>query len=602
MLSKILIANRGEIAVRVMRTCRELGIATVAVYSELDRDAAHVRYADEAYALGGQSAAESYLNTEAILDAIRKSGADAVHPGYGFFSENADFARAVAGAGVTWIGPPPEAMEVMGDKISSRLAAERSGVESVPGTTTPLTAASEIVAFGDEYGYPIAIKAAFGGGGRGMKVVARADDAQAALDSAQREAQAYFGRPECYVERYLTRPRHVELQVFCDTQGNGVYISDRDCSTQRRHQKLIEEAPAPGIPDKTRRSMGEAAVKVALGCGYVNAGTVEMLYQDGDFFFLEMNTRLQVEHCVTEEITGLDLVAEQLHVADGEPLRFTQTSIERRGHSIECRINAEDPTKKFLPSPGTITHLRVPSGPGVRWDGGYEEGDTISQYYDNLLGKLVVWAPDRDAAIARMLRALDEFDIAGVKTTIPAHRALLATDDFRAVKHSTKWVEDEVDPSTFVAGTGGLEVPAPADAAAPLVERTVPVEVDGRRFSVKVWLPDTPTGGAGAGSRSAPAQARALRRWRRYRRGGKRHGHRTDAGHDREGAHRGGRDGRVGPGVARARGDENGEPHQRRDIGHRERDPRATRRRGRHRRCPRRHRIGTTVFTCRTTP
>ncbi|HYL52092.1 MAG TPA: acetyl-CoA carboxylase biotin carboxylase subunit, partial [Acidimicrobiia bacterium] len=488
MLSKILIANRGEIAIRVMRTCRELGIATVAVYSDLDRDAAHVRYADEAYALGGKTAAESYLNTDAILDAIRKSGADGVHPGYGFFSENADFARAVIGAGVTWIGPPAEAIEIMGDKISSRLAAQRAGVESVPGTSTPIVDASEVIAFGKEHGYPIAIKAAFGGGGRGMKVVARAEDAQAALDSAQREAQAYFGRPECYFERYLTRPRHVELQVFCDTQGNGVYISDRDCSTQRRHQKLIEEAPAPAIPDATRRAMGEAAVKVALGCGYVNAGTVEMLYQDGEFFFLEMNTRLQVEHCVTEEITGLDLVAEQIHVASGEPLRFAQESIERRGHSIECRINAEDTAKKFLPSPGTITRLRPPSGPGVRWDGGYGDGDTVSQYYDNLLGKLIVWAPDRDTAIARMLRALGEFEIAGVKTTIPAHRALLATEAFRAVTHSTNWVEDEVDPSTFAPASSALEVPAPADADAPLVERAVPVEVDGRRFSVKVWL------------------------------------------------------------------------------------------------------------------
>src|SRR6202163_80568 len=329
-----------------MRTCRELGIASVAVYSDLDRDAAHVRYADEAYALGGQTAAESYLNTEAIVNAIETSGADGVHPGYGFFSENADFARAISAGGVTWIGPPPEAIEVMGDKISSRLAAQRADVVSVPGTTTPITDASEIVAFGDEHGYPIAIKAAYGGGGRGMKVVETPDDAQGAFDSAQREAQAYFGRPECYLERYLTRPRHVELQIFCDTQGNGVYLSDRDCSTQRRHQKLIEEAPAPSIPDDTRRAMGEAAVKVALACGYVNAGTVEMLYQDGQFFFLEMNTRLQVEHCVTEEITGLDLVAEQLRVAAGEPLSFGQETIERRGHSIECRINAEDTTKK----------------------------------------------------------------------------------------------------------------------------------------------------------------------------------------------------------------------------------------------------------------
>ena len=304
----------------------------------------------------------------------------------------------------------------------------------------------------------------------------------------------------------------MELQIFTDTHGNGVYLSDRDCSAQRRHQKLIEEAPAPAIPDETRRAMGEAAVKVALACGYVNAGTVEMLFQDGEFFFLEMNTRLQVEHCVTEEITGLDLVAEQLRVASGEPLSFTQESVEHHGHSIECRINAEDPSKNFMPSPGTITRLRVPSGPGVRWDGGYTEGDAISQYYDNLVGKLIVWAPDRDRAIERMLRALDEFEIEGVRTTIPAHKVLLAHDDFRAARHSTKWVEDEVDQSQFAAPAAAPHrAPAAADgeAAEELVERTVPVEVDGRRFSVRVWLPPR-TGRrrirrrAGAG----PAQAR----------------------------------------------------------------------------------------------
>ena len=525
MLQKVLVANRGEIAIRVMRTCRELGVATVAVYSELDRDAAHVRYADEAYALGGQTAAESYLNTEAILDAIRRSGAEGVHPGYGFFSENADFARAVSDAGVVWIGPPPDAIEIMGDKISSRLAAARAQVESVPGTTTPIEDVSEILAFGEQHGYPIAIKAAYGGGGRGMKVVEKAEDAQSAFDSAQREAQAYFGRSECYMERYLTRPRHIELQVFCDTHGNAVYLSDRDCSTQRRHQKLIEEAPAPGLSDETRKAMGEAAVKVALACGYVNAGTVEMLYQNGEFFFLEMNTRLQVEHCVTEEITGLDLVAEQLHVASGEPLSIAQSDVEHHGHSIECRINAEDPSKKFLPSPGTITRFRVPSGPGVRWDGGYYEGDTISQYYDNLVGKLIVWAPDRGRAIERMVRALSEFEIAGIKTTIPAHLTLLQTTDFAEIGHSTKWVEDEVDHANFVTPTSGLAVPPPADdAGAALVEHTVPVEVDGRRFSVKVWLPDQPVaaaptprtrpkrtvasgaGAAGSGTITAPMQ------------------------------------------------------------------------------------------------
>jgi acetyl-CoA/propionyl-CoA carboxylase biotin carboxyl carrier protein len=507
LLSKILIANRGEIAVRVMRTCRELGIPTVAVYSDLDRDAKHVRYADEAYALGGQTAAESYLATDRILHALEQSGADGVHPGYGFFSENADFARTIVASGATWIGPPPEAIEIMGDKISSRLAAARADVESVPGTTTPITDVSEILAFGETHGYPVAIKAAYGGGGRGMKVVHGAEDAQSAFDSATREAQAYFGRPEAYLERYLTRPRHVEVQVLCDAHGNGIYVGDRDCSTQRRHQKLIEEAPAPDIAAKTRVAMGEAAVKVALACGYVNAGTVEMLFQDGEFWFLEMNTRLQVEHCVTEEVSRLDLVAEQLKIAAGEKLSIKQKDVRLQGHAIECRINAENPAKKFMPSPGTISRLRLPDGPGVRWDAGYDEGDTISQYYDNLIGKLVVWAPDRDRAIARTLRALDELEISGVKTTIPAHVVLVGHPDFAAARHSTKWVEDELDASLFAE----LEAPTPAPASSDgedrpaLVERTLPVEVDGKLFTVKVWVDDAP-----AGTGSAPT-ARATR-------------------------------------------------------------------------------------------
>ena len=506
MPSKILIANRGEIALRVMRTCRELGVSTVAVYSDLDRDAAHVRYADEAYALGGETAAESYLDTARILDVINRSGADAVHPGYGFFAENGDFARAVTAAGATWIGPPPEAIDVMGDKISSRKAAISVGVESVPGTMEPIAAVDQIVAFGETNGWPVAIKAAFGGGGKGLKVVRDAEGAQAAFESATREATAYFGRPEAYLERYLTRPRHIEIQVFCDTHGHAVWLGERDCSTQRRHQKLIEESPAPGLDDATRQAMGDAAVKVARGCGYVNAGTVEMLYQDGDFWFLEMNTRLQVEHCVTEMVTNLDLVAEQLRVADGLPLSFDQDSIERRGHSIECRINAEDPARGFLPSPGTITTLRPPGGPGVRWDGGYEAGDTISQYYDNLIGKLVVWAPDRDRARHRMLRALHELRVDGVHTTTPAHLTLLAHPDFGAGNHSTKWVEEELDP-TVLAGAGDpaeLAGGAEPEAEAELTERTVPVEVDGKRFSVRLWLPDAPPAAAvGSSTRRA---------------------------------------------------------------------------------------------------
>ncbi len=497
MFSKILIANRGEIAIRVMRTCRELGITTVAVYSELDRDAAHVRYADEAYALGGQTAAESYLNTQAILDVIRRSAAEAVHPGYGFFAENADFARAITALGVVWIGPPADVIEVMGDKIASRNAAAAAGVASVPGTLELIESVDDILAFGSEFGYPIAIKAAHGGGGKGMKVVAGAENAQSAFDSATREAIAYFGRPEAYLERYLTRPRHIEVQVFCDMHGNAVWLGERDCSTQRRHQKLVEETPAAGISDDTRNAMGDAAVRLAKACGYVNAGTVECLYQDGEFWFLEMNTRLQVEHCVTEMVTSRDLVAEQLRVASGEPLSFTQESVVRHGHSIECRINAENPAKNFMPSPGTITKLRVPNGPGTRFDGGYEEGDTVSQYFDNLIGKLVVWAPDREGARYRMLRALDELVIEGVHTTIPADKVFLADKQFAGASHSTKWAE-EIDSNTFAVI--GAAAPQSATGTAPaadgLTARTVPVEVDGKRFEVKVWLPNAPAGDA----------------------------------------------------------------------------------------------------------
>jgi acetyl-CoA/propionyl-CoA carboxylase biotin carboxyl carrier protein len=488
-LKKILIANRGEIAVRVIRTCREMGIATVAVYSELDREALHVRMADEAYALGGETAAESYLNTEAILDAIAKSGADAVHPGYGFFSENTDFARAITDRGVTFIGPPPEAIEVMGDKISSRIAAEAAGVAGVPGRSEPLTSPDEVVAFGTEVGWPLAIKAAYGGGGRGMKVVASASEAAEAMESAAREAQAYFGRPEIYVERYLGWPRHVEMQVLGDQHGNTLWLGERDCSAQRRHQKLIEESPAPAFPDAVRRAMGEAAVKVSKACGYYNAGTVEFLFQDGEFYFLEMNTRLQVEHPVTELVTGLDLVAWQIRIASGEELTFGQDDVARNGHAIEVRLNAEDPSGgRFSPSPGTITKFTAPSGPGVRLDSGYEAGDTVSQFYDNLVAKLIVWAPDREAARRRMLRALGETEITGIATTIPADVAILSHPDFAEAKHSTKWVEEVLDLSALTIAAP--EAAAPADGAIPTVQRDVTAEVDGRRFSVKLWVPD----------------------------------------------------------------------------------------------------------------
>ncbi len=502
---KVLIANRGEIAVRVIRACQEQGIATVAVYSELDRDALHVRLADEAFALGGQTAAESYLNTEAILNAIEASGAEAVHPGYGFFSENADFARAITERGVTFIGPPPGAIEVMGDKISARSAADKVGVAGVPGNTEFLTDPAEVVAFGEQHGWPVAIKAAYGGGGRGMKVVRAPEEAAELLESAQREATSYFGRGECYLERYLTKPRHVEVQVLCDQHGNGVYVGLRDCSAQRRHQKLIEEAPAPGLPPEIVKGMGDAAVKVALGCGYTNAGTVEFLYEDGSFYYLEMNTRLQVEHPVTEMVSGLDLVALQLSVAAGQPLPFTQADIPTNGHAIEVRINAEDPTGgAFRPSPGPITKLRAASGYGVRWDGGYESGDEISQYYDNLVGKLICWGADRPTAIARTLRALREMQIEGVATTIPADIAILEHPDFQAVEHSTKWVEEVLDLSGLGAEPAAAPV-AEGEEAEPKVRRDVDVEVNGRRFKVSMWVNESELGGGGGG-RSAKAR------------------------------------------------------------------------------------------------
>jgi acetyl-CoA/propionyl-CoA carboxylase biotin carboxyl carrier protein len=469
-----------------------MGITTIAVYSDADRDAMHVRYADEAYNLPGTSARDSYLNTERILEIIERTGTQAVHPGYGFFSENTDFARAIESAGVVFVGPPPEAIEVMGDKISSRIAATAAGVAGVPGTTEVLQSADEIVAFGEQYGWPVAIKAAYGGGGRGMRVVNSAADAAEALASAQREALASFGRDECYLERYLTWPRHVEMQIIGDAHDNLLWLGERDCSCQRRHQKLIEESPAPDFPDELRVQMGEAAVKVARACGYRNAGTVEFLYQDGQFYFLEMNTRLQVEHPITEAITGLDLVELQLRVAAGEPLPLSQDQIVRTGHAIEIRLNAEDPSGgRFIPSPGPIVRFDRADGPGVRTDAGYEAGDTISQYYDNLIAKLVVWAPDRERAIAKAIRALRETKLEGVTTTIPADLAILEHPDFHAVEHSTKWVEDRLDLSTLTAA------PTTGSSESPSVPTEVVAEVNGKRVAVKLYLPEmtqvTPT-------------------------------------------------------------------------------------------------------------
>jgi acetyl-CoA/propionyl-CoA carboxylase biotin carboxyl carrier protein len=514
-LSKILIANRGEIACRVIRACQELGIATVAVYSELDREALHVRLADEAYALGGQTAAESYLDTAKIIDAIERSGADGVHPGYGFFSENTDFARAITDIGVTFIGPPPEAIEVMGDKVSSRIAAQEAGVSGVPGTTEFLSSGDEVVAFGEEFGWPVAIKAAYGGGGRGMRVVDAAAEAHSALASAQSEALKGFGRDECYVERFLTKPRHVEMQIIGDQHGNCVWIGERDCSVQRRHQKLIEESPAPDFPAETRQAMGEAAVKVAQACGYYNAGTVEFLFQDGEFWFLEMNTRLQVEHPVTELVSGIDLVREQIRVASGEKLSFAQEDIDLRGWAIEVRVNAENPAEgKFLPAPGHIDKLVAPQGFGTRWDGGYESGDDVSQFYDNLVGKLIVWGSDRQTAIDRMKRAIREFVLEGIDTTLPAQLFILEHPDFVNAHHTTNWVEsDDLDLTGIFGRMGGPDLAVPeSDDVEPKVRRDVDVEVNGKRFSVAMWVPESalaasaPAGGGGAKAKPRRAE------------------------------------------------------------------------------------------------
>jgi acetyl-CoA/propionyl-CoA carboxylase, biotin carboxylase, biotin carboxyl carrier protein len=508
-MQSVLIANRGEIAIRVIRAARELGLRTIAVYSDLDRDGLHPLLADEAWHVGPAPATESYLAIDRILEAARNSGAEAVHPGYGFLAENAGFAQAVLDAGLVWVGPPPDAIRSMGDKIASRRAAAAAGVEPVPGTTEPLTSLEGLQAVAADLGYPLAIKAAHGGGGKGLKVVRAADGLEAAYESAGREAAAWFANPEVYVEKYIDRPRHIEAQVLFDRHGNGVFLGERDCSVQRRHQKLIEETPATNFTEEQRTALGEAAVAVAAATGYENAGTVEFLVDpSGAFYFLEMNTRIQVEHTITEMVTGIDLVQSQLRVAAGEPLPVTATP-RPFGHAIEFRINAEDPSRNFLPNPGTVVEYREPGGFGVRVDSGIVAGSVISQYYDNLIAKLVVWGRDREEAIRRSRRALSDFVITGVATTIPAHQAVLATDVFAAGRHHSRYVEEELDLS-------GLTRPAPV--AAPggdgPVPRDLTVEVGGKRFEVRLWAPAPDPDAVAAAAPRSVARPRPPRRER----------------------------------------------------------------------------------------
>ncbi|MCC2314448.1 acetyl/propionyl/methylcrotonyl-CoA carboxylase subunit alpha [Cellulomonas xiejunii] len=501
-MTKVLVANRGEIAVRIARACRDAGVASVAVYSDTDRDALHVHVADEAYALDGARAAETYLDIAKLLDVARRSGADAVHPGYGFLAENAQFAQAVIDAGLVWIGPPPSAIESLGDKVSARHIAQRAGAPLVAGTPEPVQDVSEIHAFAAEHGLPIAIKAAFGGGGRGLKVAREADEIDEMFESAVREAVAAFGRGECFVERYLDRPRHVETQCLADAHGTVVVVSTRDCSLQRRHQKLVEEAPAPYLSDEQNRALVTASQAILREAGYVGAGTCEFLVgRDGTVSFLEVNTRLQVEHPVSEEISGIDLVREQLRIAAGEPLGYTE--VTTRGHSIEFRINGEDPAAGFLPAPGRISRLRFPSGPGVRVDSGVVEGDTVSGMFDSMIAKVIVTGATRRQAVERARRALAELEVVGIPTVTPFHRAVLdaeafvPADDAQPFTVHTRWIETEF--AETVAGLGGAAAPAQDEEQLPdgQLERVV-VEVGGKRL--EVVLPAALGLGRGSGS------------------------------------------------------------------------------------------------------
>ena len=523
MFRKVLVANRGEIAVRVMRACEELNVGTVAVYSEADTNSGHVRYADEAYNVGPARAAESYLDQEAIIEAARKADADAIHPGYGFLAENAEFARRVEETeGITWVGPESDAMQSLGEKTKARSIMDDADVPIVPGTTEPVTDPEEVTAFGDEHGYPIAIKAEGGGGGRGMKVVEDESEIEDQLESAKREGEAYFDNPSVYLERYLERPRHIEVQIIADEHGNVRHLGERDCSLQRRHQKVIEEGPSPALSDELREKIGEAARRGVSAADYTNAGTVEFLVEeepgrdgplgaDANFYFLEVNTRIQVEHCVTEEITGYDIVKRQLRVAAGEELDFSQDDVEFDGHAMEFRINAEHADKEFQPaSGGTLSTYDPPGGIGVRLDDALKQGDEIVTDYDSMIAKLIVWGEDRGECIERSLRALREYEIEGVTTIVPFHRLMLTDETFVSGTHTTKYLDEEIDKSRIadaVEQWGPDETAPPAEDEA-VVEREFTVEVNGKRFEVELeerGAPSIPTisGGANAGGGGA---------------------------------------------------------------------------------------------------
>ena len=516
--SKVLVANRGEIAIRIFRTLRELGIAPVAVYSEADRGSLHVELADEAYLLGPGPPGESYLAQDRVVDAALRAGAEAIHPGYGFLAENAAFARAVEQAGLAWIGPSPDAIEVMGSKVAARERMEAVGVPIVPGTTAPVATADEVRTLGDELGWPVAVKASAGGGGKGLKVVRSAEEADRAFESARREGEAYFSDAAVYVERYLEDPRHVEVQVLADEHGHVIHLGERDCTIQRRHQKLIEETPSPAVSEELRERIGQIAVDAARAVGYRSAGTIEgLLSREGDYYFLEMNTRIQVEHTVTELVTGLDLIREQVLIAAGEPLWLRQEDVRLNGHAIECRVNAEDPSNGFLPAPGRITGYHEPSGPGVRVDSGVDAGREVVGLYDPLIAKLCVHGVDRDHARRRMLRALDEYRIDGVTTLLGFHRALLEHPCFVAAETCQGVVEsDELAERADQLSHLKTTVPTTSDGGRPLREQRVHAELGGRRYELKLLVPE-------------PPHAELARRRRERTAGGGAHGAAKDA-------------------------------------------------------------------------